>query len=60
MEENKMPTFFTWKMTDLATWAYEAYTKLQQQADTIEQLRLDNKDLSKLLREQITNKDDWK
>jgi DNA topoisomerase IB len=52
-EDSHNPSFFTWKLTDLASWACWAHAKLKQQADTIEQLRLDNKDLSKLLREQI-------
>jgi len=58
-EDKNMPTFAAWERIVLDRFARDAYIKLKQQADAIEQLRQDNKDLSKLLREQL-NKDDWK
>lgn len=54
------PTFEAWDLQTLAKFALDAYQRMQQQQEAIEQLRQDNKDLSKILREHLTNKDDWK
>ena len=38
------PTFATWERETLDKFALEAYLRLQQQQDQLEQLRLDLKD----------------
>lgn len=38
------PTFATWERPTLDKFALEAYLRLQQQQDQLEQLRLDLKD----------------
>ena len=54
--------FKTWSQISLITYAEMAYKKMQANNEAIEQLRLDNKDLSRLLREcnATRQKDDWK
>jgi hypothetical protein len=46
-----MPTFETWSQENLAKFAAEAYTKMQQQQERIEQLQNDLKDAIKAYRE---------
>jgi hypothetical protein len=48
------PNFAAWGTDVLTQFALEAYTEMQRNRDTIEQLRLDNKDLSKINRELLT------
>lgn len=45
-----MPNFPAWDRDLLDKFAEEAYRRLQQQEDALEQLRLDLKDAMKLLR----------
>jgi hypothetical protein len=61
-EDSHTPDFKKWTHQDLAQWAQHMYDKVRTQHDTIEQLRLDNKDLSKINRELLTkgDSDDWK
>lgn len=56
------PNFKTLSQISLITYAEMAYKKMQANNEAIEQLRLDNKDLSRLLREcnATRQKDDWK
>ena len=53
IKPNDMPTFTTWSMEDLSRFAADLYIQLIEQKEANEQLRLDNKDLIKLLRETI-------
>ena len=46
-----MPAFNTWSQENLAKFAAEAYTKMQEQQDHIEQLQNDLKDAIKAYRE---------
>jgi hypothetical protein len=46
-----MPAFNTWSQENLAKFAAEAYAKMQQQQDQIEQLQNDLKDAIKAYRE---------
>ena len=48
-----MPAFETWNQENLAKFAKEAYAKMQQQQDHIEQLQNDLKDAIKAYRELI-------
>ena len=48
-----MPTFENWSQENLAKFAAEAYAKMQQQQDYIEQLQNDLKDAIKAYRELI-------
>jgi len=48
-----MPAFETWSYENLAKFAAEAYAKMQQQQDQIEQLQNDLKDAIKAYRELI-------
>jgi len=41
---SSIPTFSTWDRATLDNFARDAYIKLQQQQETIEQLTLDKKD----------------
>ena len=52
--------FQRWSQENLANFAWDAYVKMKEQADVIEQLRQDFKDAMKLVRETNYNKDDWK
>ena len=45
-----MPNFSAWERETLDKFAAEAYLRLQQQEEALEQLRLDLKDAMKLLR----------
>jgi hypothetical protein len=54
------PDFTKWPRDLIDHFAADAYRRMIRQEQSIEQLRNDNKDLSKLLREQLVNKDDWK
>jgi hypothetical protein len=45
-----MPNFAAWDRQLLDKFATEAYLRLQQQEEALEQLRLDLKDAMKLLR----------
>jgi hypothetical protein len=54
------PNFASWDHTILAKLAHDIWDDNIKLRDANEQLRLDNKDLSRLLREANTNKDDWK
>jgi hypothetical protein len=46
-----MPAFETWSQENLAKFAVEAYAKMQEQHDRIEQLQNDLKDAIKAYRE---------
>jgi hypothetical protein len=46
-----MPAFDTWSHENLAKFAAEAYAKMQQQNDQIQQLQNDLKDAIKAYRE---------
>jgi hypothetical protein len=46
-----MPAFETWSQANLAKFAADAYAKMQQQQDQIEQLQNDLKDAIKAYRE---------
>jgi len=46
-----MPAFDTWSQENLAKFAAEAYAKMQQQNDQIQQLQNDLKDAIKAYRE---------
>jgi hypothetical protein len=48
-----MPAFETWSQANLAKFAADAYAKMQQQQDQIEQLQNDLKDAIKAYREVI-------
>ena len=48
-----MPAFETWSQANLAKFATDAYAKMQQQQDQIEQLQNDLKDAIKAYREVI-------
>ena len=48
-----MPAFETWSQENLAKFAADAYAKMQQQQDQIEQLQNDLKDAIKAYREVI-------
>jgi hypothetical protein len=48
-----MPAFDSWSQANLAKFAAEAYLKMQQQQDHIEQLQNDLKDAIKAYRELI-------
>ena len=48
-----MPAFETWSQANLAKFAADAYVKMQQQQDQIEQLQNDLKDAIKAYREVI-------
>ena len=48
-----MPAFETWSHANLAKFAAEAYTKMQEQQERIEQLQNDVKDAIKAYREVI-------
>lgn len=57
---NPQPDFTKWTREGLEQFANEAFTTMLQNQDAIEQLRNDNKDLARINRELLTNKDDWK
>jgi len=44
MKDLQMPEFKTWSRENLDKFAYEAYMKLQEQEDLIQQLKWDLKD----------------
>jgi hypothetical protein len=48
-----MPAFNTWSQENLAKFAAEAYAKMQEQHDLIQQLQNDLKDAIKAYRELI-------
>jgi hypothetical protein len=48
-----MPSFETWRQENLAKFAAEAYVKMQEQHDQIQQLQNDLKDAIKAYRELI-------
>ena len=49
-----VPNFKTWNPQVLADFARDAFLQMKRDAEAIEQLRQDNKDLSKQLRMQLT------
>jgi hypothetical protein len=51
LRRNVMPNFETWSHDNLAKFAAEAYAKMQQQNDQIQQLQNDLKDAIKAYRE---------
>jgi hypothetical protein len=53
LQEKKMPAFNTWSQENLAKFAAEAYVKMQEQQNHIEQLQNDLKDAIKAYRELI-------
>jgi len=48
-----MPNFELWSQANLAKFAAEAYTKMQEQHDLIQQLQNDLKDAIKAYREVV-------
>ncbi len=51
MKDLQMPEFKTWSRENLDQFAYDAYMKLQEQEDLIQQLNWDLKDAIKAYRE---------
>ena len=49
---NDLPNFATWERQTLDKFALDAYIRLQQQQEALEQLRGDLKDAMQLLRKQ--------
>lgn len=49
--QENMPTFENWSQANLAKFAAEAYVKMQQQQERIEQLQNELKDAIKAYRE---------
>lgn len=47
---NDLPNFSAWERTTLDRFALDAYIRLQQQQEALEQLRQDLRDAMKLLR----------
>jgi hypothetical protein len=47
---NDLPNFAAWERQTLDKFALDAYIRLQQQSEAIEQLRQDLRDAMKLLR----------
>jgi hypothetical protein len=60
MEASKKPAFHLWDRPVLEELTHDLWDDNQNLRTANEQLRLDNKDLSKQLRQLLTNKDDWK
>ena len=52
-----IPNFAAWSNENLAKFAKDAYVRMQEQQDTIEQYRLDLKDAMKVIRLHIQEKD---
>jgi hypothetical protein len=48
---DNMPNFRAWNLEELIRFAEEAYRQMCADADAKEQLRMDNKDLSKINRQ---------
>lgn len=44
MSDKDVPNFAAWNTETLAKFALDAYLKMQEQADIIDQLKLDRKD----------------
>ena len=55
-----VPNFAAWSIPTLVSFAQDAYVKMQEQGEAIEQLRLDLKDAMHMLRERNKHEDDWK
>lgn len=55
---NDLPIFDAWDTALVVRFARDAYVRMQQDAACIEQLRQDNKDLSKLVRNFLLEKRD--
>jgi hypothetical protein len=51
MKPNDMPTFTAWTLEDLSKFAADLYIQILEVKEANEQLRLDNKDLSKQLKQ---------
>jgi len=51
---DNMPNFRTWTPEELLSFAEESYRRMCADADAKEQLRMDNKDLSKINRQLLT------
>jgi hypothetical protein len=49
-----MPNFAAWSHENLAKFAEEAYARIKQQQEALEQSRLDLKDAMKLVRDKLT------
>lgn len=54
------PPFVKWSHESLVKFATDAYHRMRQDAETIEQLRQDFKDAMNLVRKTTYNQDDWK
>ena len=54
-----LPNFPAWERQTLDQFAADAYIRMQQQSEAIEQLRQDLRDAMKMVRQQL-EKDDWK
>ena len=55
MEPKDMPNFASWSNKNLADFCAEAYIRMQEQQEAIEQYRQDLKDAMKELRKQAGN-----
>jgi hypothetical protein len=62
MSDTLKPNFATWDIRNLSKMVHDLWDENKWLRAANEQLRLDNKDLSKLNRELLTkeNQDDWK
>lgn len=61
MHNNSAPYFASWERSSLVKIAHDLWDNNIKLREANEQLRLDNKDLSKLVRElNKENADDWK
>lgn len=62
MSDNAKPNFATWDIRNLSKMVHDLWDENKWLREANEQLRLDNKDLSKINRELLTkeNQDDWK
>ena len=59
MQQNK-PAFDRWERPNLEKLTHELWDENEKLRTANEQLRLDNKDLSRQLRGLLTDKDGWK
>lgn len=61
MDAQNKPTFSTWEHTNLARLTNDLWDQNKQLREANDQLRLDNKDLSRQLRDCLRkDHDDWK
>ncbi len=60
MNDQQKPNFASWEINTLARLAHDLWDDNVRLREANEQLRLDNRDLSQLLREANKETDDWK